>query len=332
MSKEAIGENGSVLGSSAYWNSINSATFFGKLMQRPSETNYHATLSEVGGRASAAVDEIYNDLQEHINSIHSIPSDHRNALAKQVQSLYDVCGMSGGFCIHSSDCIGILSLSSFYLPTTFSQPTIRSTSIIAHGNPIKAALLEGILQGKTDILQDVLDTHRSNNINSDINNEPVDLRGHCGYSIGSSEYLSYMERKVFPQDIPLMYSGNYVGILKNSLEEIGRQIQRDLSQNERANNYITDETARNLRAAVSELERCGISTGIFDNAIERLAWFVGGDPVKIRQLQAKLNEMHIGIRLTEDGVYGEKTEQAVAEFFQELSHGSIHTLAWIDPL
>ena len=41
MSKEAIGENGSVLGSSAYWNSINSATFFGKLMQRPSETNYH---------------------------------------------------------------------------------------------------------------------------------------------------------------------------------------------------------------------------------------------------------------------------------------------------
>lgn len=148
MSKEAIGENGSVLGSSAYWNSINSATFFGKLMQRPSETNYHATLSEVGGRASAAVDEIYNDLQEHINSIHSIPSDHRNALAKQVQSLYDVCGMSGGFCIHSSDCIGILSLSSFYLPTTFSQPTIRSTSIIAHGNPIKATLLEGILQGK----------------------------------------------------------------------------------------------------------------------------------------------------------------------------------------
>lgn len=146
MSKEATGENGSVLGSSAYWNSINSATFFGKLMQRPSETNYHATLSEVGGRASAAVDEIYNDLQEHINSIRSIPSDHRNALAKQVQSLYDVCGVSGSFCSHSSDCIGILSLSSFYLPTTFFQPTIGSSSFVAGGNPMKDALLRGISQ------------------------------------------------------------------------------------------------------------------------------------------------------------------------------------------
>lgn len=134
MSKEATGENGAILGSSAYWSNINSATFLGKLMQRPSETNYHAILSEVGNRASAAVDEIYNDLQEHINSIRSIPSDHRDALAKQVQLLYDVCGMSGSFCLHSRDCIGILSLSSFYLPITFLRPTIilQSGSLISH--------------------------------------------------------------------------------------------------------------------------------------------------------------------------------------------------------
>ena len=85
-------------------------------MQRPSETNYHETLREVGGRAGAAVDEIYDDLQEHINAIRNISSDRRSALAKQVQSLYDVCRMSGGFCSHSSDCIGILNLSGFYLP------------------------------------------------------------------------------------------------------------------------------------------------------------------------------------------------------------------------
>lgn len=30
--------------------------------------------------------------------------------------LYDVCRMSGSFCSHSSDCIEILNLSSFYLP------------------------------------------------------------------------------------------------------------------------------------------------------------------------------------------------------------------------
>ena len=46
MSKEATGENGAVLGSSDYWNRVNRATFFGTLMQRPSETNYHETLRE----------------------------------------------------------------------------------------------------------------------------------------------------------------------------------------------------------------------------------------------------------------------------------------------
>ena len=48
MSKEATGENGAVLGSSDYWNRVNRATFFGTLMQRPSETNYHETLRKVG--------------------------------------------------------------------------------------------------------------------------------------------------------------------------------------------------------------------------------------------------------------------------------------------
>ena len=43
--------------------------FFCTLMQRPSETNYHETLREMGNRAGAAVEEIYDDLQEHINVI-----------------------------------------------------------------------------------------------------------------------------------------------------------------------------------------------------------------------------------------------------------------------
>ncbi len=116
MSKEATGENGAVLGSSEYWSGINRVTFLGRMMQNPSDTNYHETLREIGNRASAAVDEIYNDLQDHINSIRAIPADYRNALAKQVQLLYDVCSMSGTFCSHSSECIGILSLSVFYLP------------------------------------------------------------------------------------------------------------------------------------------------------------------------------------------------------------------------
>ena len=198
-------------------------------MQRPSETNYHETLREVGNRAGAAVEEIYDDLQEHINVIRNISSDRRSALAKQVQSLYDVCRMSGSFCSHSSDCIGILNLSSFYLPGSslrddravqtaiqkikncsdfFASECLDllqkavdwSISFAAGSDARKTAFLQDISQGKdNEFLRDVLNTYRSNN-------ESADLRGHCGYSIGSREYLNYMERKVPLQDLPAIYS------------------------------------------------------------------------------------------------------------------------------
>ena len=48
-------------------------------------------------------------------------------------------------------------------------------------------------------------------------------------------------------------SGDCDGGIKDFLEDIARQLQRDLLQNERENNYITDDTAHNLRAAVSEI-------------------------------------------------------------------------------
>ena len=290
--------------------------FFGTLMQRPSETNYHETLREVGNRAGAAVEEIYDDLQEHINVIRNISSDRRSALAKQVQSLYDVCRMSGSFCSHSSDCIGILNLSSFYLPGSslrddravqtaiqkikncsdfFASECLDllqkavdwSISFAAGSDARKTAFLQDISQGKDkEFLRDVLNTYRSNN-------ESADLRGRCGYSIGSREYLNYAERKVPLQDLPAICSDDYDGGIKDSLEDIARQLQRDLSQNERENNYITDDTARNLRAAVSELEHCGISTGISDSMIERLAWL---DP-----LQSSWTGIRAATKITRDG-------------------------------
>ena len=63
MSKEATGENGAILGSSEYWDRVNRATFFGRLMRNASDTNYQETLREVGHRAGSAVEEIYDDLQ-----------------------------------------------------------------------------------------------------------------------------------------------------------------------------------------------------------------------------------------------------------------------------
>lgn len=132
---------------------------------------------------------------------------------------YDVCRISGSFCSHSSDCIGILNGSSFYLPgSSFrddraTQTAIQkmkscsdffasecldllqkavdwSISFAAGSDARKTAFLQDISQGKDkEFLRDVLNTYRSNH-------ESADLRGQCGYSIGSREYLNYVERKV----------------------------------------------------------------------------------------------------------------------------------------
>ena len=342
MSKEATGANGSRLGSSEYWSSINRSTVFGGLMQRDSEPNYYGTLQVIGVRANMMVDEIYEDLQNHIKLVRSIPSDHRSSLAKQVQALYDICRMGGVICSRSSECVSILNLSGLYVSINpFSndaavQNAVRkiknnsdffasecvdmiqqaadwSISFAAGSNEKKRAFLEDISQGKgKDFLQEVLDEYRSSS-------GTADTRGRCGYSIGSRDYRDYVERTVFRQELPTLGSYNYDGILKGALEVIADQLERDLTRNERENNYITDDTARSLKEAVRDLNRCDVSTGSSKSTIERLAWFVGGDPAKIRQLQSKLNELGIGERLEEDGVYGEKTKEAVDKAIEKFS-------------
>lgn len=309
----------------------------------------------IGVRADMMVDEIYEDLQNHIKLVRSIPSDHRSSRAKQVQALYDICRMGGVICSRSSECVSILNLSGLYVSINpFSndaavQNAVRkiknnsdffasecvdmiqqaadwSISFAAGSNEKKRAFLEDISQGKgKDFLQEVLDEYRSSS-------GTADTRGRCGYSIGSRDYRDYVERTVFRQELPTLGSYDYDGILKGSLEVIADQLERDLTRNERENNYITDDTARNLKEALRDLNRCDVSTGSAESTIERLAWFVGGDPAKIRQLQSKLNELGIGERLEEDGVYGIKTFEAWTSFLNCLDKTVFPTLKWINPL
>ena len=285
----------------------------------------------------------------------AISSDRRSSLAKQVQELYDVCSLAGSFCSHSSDCVGILNLSSFYLPSTsfgddraiqnaihkikncsdfFASECIAlirqaadwSISFAAGSDARKNAFLKDVSQGKgREFLRDVLNAY-------DSGNETDGPRGNCGYSIGSREYRNYMERKAFLQDLPAMSGDDYDGALRDALTSIANQLQRDLARNERENNYITDETARKLHDAASELGHCGISVGLADSAIDRLDWFVGGDPDKIRRLQSKLNELGVGQRLEEDGVFGVKTLGTFLSFINRLENGAVPTLKWVDPL
>lgn len=359
MSIEAIGQNGAVLGSDMYWNQLNSNTILGGLMQWAFGTEYYRTLQETANRASTAIEEIYDDLQQNIDRICLVPSSPRDTLAKQVESLYNVCEMAGILNRHSRECQRILELRE---PSASIDPFMESALQTAHqkirkctdflpmecidlakeaatwgvssaagGDQKKLALLTDISQGKGEsFLKLVADTYETSG--------PIrEVQGACGYAIGSSGYLDHIERIVFPQGLSSAYgvtSGlpDYTGALKSGFHSIADHLQADLEQNTRDNNYITDSTEKRLTEAVSDLSRCGISTFSFDVKIKGLAWYVGGDAAKIQQLQSKLKQLGFGPHMVEDGIYGKRTEAARADFINELIHGTVPSLVWIDPL
>ena len=100
------------------------------------------------------------------------------------------------------------------------------------------------MQGNgTDFLKTVLDAYNNRS-------GKVDARGKCGYELGSSEYLHHLEKQVFLQELPSYHSGeDYARILREALESIAKQLERDLSTAAQENSYITDPTAIVLRSA-----------------------------------------------------------------------------------
>ena len=186
-----------------------------------------------------------------------------------------------------------------------------SISFAACGDKEKQEFLETAAQGNLSnrFLQDVAAEYQ--------NRHTIQrYEGRCGYPVGSKAYMTHLESNVFGTGLPILIcaaSGNpdYEKLIKDALNSVADQLGRDLDNAIRENDYITDETADKLKAVVSELDHCGAGTGGLIGKIEKLAWFVGGDPAKIKELQKALNDLGAGQHLKEDGVYGEKTETAL---------------------
>ncbi len=333
MSKQATGEGGVILGSSAYWERVNRSTIFGKLMQNAAATNYQKTLRDTASRAAAAVEEVYTDLQKNADILPDMPVENRNALAKQMRGLYDVCRMCGVSCSHGLDCVTILNRAAFRGFTGASTDARAVQSAVAKirnspqffqseavdivrravnygvssavgSSAQKAAFLKDVMQGRdTEFLKAVLAAYSGGGQSAQMQS--------AASAIGGRDYRSRIESKVFLQTLTLAQGDNYERMLTDALRSIAVQLERDLTQNVREHNYINADTARILRAALAELRACGVSIGASERKIEHLDWFVGGDAGKIRRLQAALNETGMVRRIAEDGVYGEETENAV---------------------
>ena len=137
MSKEAVGQNGAVLGSPDYWDRLNRSTYIGTAMQRTSETEYFDAVKQIVQRAASAIDSIYSDLQKSKKTIHNISFSDRNALSRQVQALGDVCSLSATSSWHGTECLSLLSQSDF--PgnnfSWFDESAVRSAIDQIKNNP-----------------------------------------------------------------------------------------------------------------------------------------------------------------------------------------------------
>lgn len=216
-----------------------------------------------------------------------VPSSPRSTLAKQVESLYNVCEMAGILNRHSQECQRILELrdssasidSSMGSALQTAHQKIRKCTDFLPRECIylakeaatwgissavgrdqkKLAFLSDISQGKDEsFLKLVADTYETSG--------PIrELQGACGYAVGSSGYLNHIERIVFPQGLSGAYgvtfgSPDYAGALRAGIHSIADQLQANLEQNTQDNNYITDSTEKRSTEAVSDLT--GISTAI----------------------------------------------------------------------
>ena len=302
MSREATGSHGQILGSLSYFSQINRSTFWGNL-QHGEGFDYYRVLRELASRADGAINSIYDDLQRRKEALIAIPESDRKKLAKQVRSFYDVSSMGGGFGNRCSDCESLLEASggssfSFFtqnelqeaakkIKGSWAYSSTEAETLVeraakwgidwaADGDDRKKSFLKEIEDGKGQrFLSEALEAYKKLGNASD-------LSGRSGYRIGSDSYMHTLERDVFGCTVPTSYSadwGNpqYVKLLREALQEIASQIQRNLEEALRSNWYMRDENAEHMREAIRNLERCGVSTFSLSGIADKLAWYVGGD-------------------------------------------------------
>ena len=162
--------------------------------------------------------------------------------------------------------------------------------------------------------------------------EDESIMGIWGMDIGSYSYMQSKCSGIFSSafaDPLASISQAITADLTTIAEQIASDVETGISQNY----YIKDENGDALQAAISELERCNCSIlALSSSKVEKLCWFSNLSNADIVALQKALNKIPGFDKLTEDGIYGEKTSRVLENLIDMLVNGSIPTLGFIDPL
>gem|GEM_PF-6066270 len=142
-------------------------------------------------------------------------------------------------------------------------------------------------------------------------------------TLGSRDYIEYSERGLFLR--PSRFSSynntnSYVDIIRKDFESVVKRIEDCLTHGIRDKDYMQDHNADNIIEAIKNFDRIGINCNRLVSLIDKLTWFVGGDPDRIKAFQNALNHLGCG-HLETDGVFGPETYEAAEKFKFEFKTG-----------
>jgi hypothetical protein len=360
MSKELIG-HGEIVGSPAYFNKLNNAGFLKNIISDPNGYDYYGSIEEVSEKINRVFNEIFEDLKSNIAIVRYIPKDRRDQVINLIRNLGEVGKITSSPPGNRDHCISILQLSS---ALTRQQSSASENDVNKALNVLKNGGFAGLPRDNSfDLINKAINGGLSGAIKGNESrkefftklspnaqlpgqaflrdvfakgqyvNNPNRYQGKCGKALCSGEYQDYVIQAVFGK--PLPRGTKFAGAITEACKTVVRGITRDLDAGALRNDYLRDENAKRLKDALKELERCRISVMGLQGKIDKLCWFVGGDPAKIVRLQHLLNALEIqgpSGRLVEDGVYGKQTFGAWETFFNNLAHGPVPSLNWVNPL
>ncbi len=332
MSKELVGNNGKVVGSMDYFNKLNDQ-FLIKDIVKSYSFNYYASLKAMSKKINKLLDEVYLDLKSNENYLSFIDRKYVNDTVAIINGLSSFCKKFGESSNKANECIKLISSSKKSIGNGWDikKSTEYALSNKNFNKKDSIKILEDYVKnGKKTIKGDSKKTHFIESISrsskSGFLNDVLlnvyylegkkKLIGKCGKVLCSKEYNNYIFN-VATLGSKIVNCLDYDKLVMTYFQYIVDVFWADLNKGCKDNDYITYQSAENLIRFVKDLEKCGKNRYNFNEKINYLNWFVGGDTEKILKLQRKLNSAGLSTKVMEDGVYGYLTEKAWKEYIGE---------------